>query len=104
MGEKRGDTGKILYDFNTSAVLEVCIKGTWYRTTCREFRSFDGARRTTQPVKQPAQGGDFTNIEMITQDYLGPVYMYLTNLRVPLTNSQTIVRVPVIEKKRKKSC
>ena len=37
MAEKRGFTGKLEYDFNTAGVLEVCIKGTWYRTTGREF-------------------------------------------------------------------
>ena len=47
MSEKKGLLEKMRYEFPTEAVLEVQIKGTWYRTTSREFRSFDGHRRYT---------------------------------------------------------
>ena len=56
MAEKRGHLEKMMYDFPTEAVLEVCIKGKWYRVTSREFRSFDGKRRYTKPERQPSQG------------------------------------------------
>jgi len=67
MAEKRGHTAKKLYDFNTSGVLEVCIKGNWYRTTCNDFRSFDGNRRITEPIKQPGIGDSFNDIELATE-------------------------------------
>lgn len=31
MGEKRGATGKLIYDFPTEAVLEVSLNNTFYR-------------------------------------------------------------------------
>jgi len=58
--EKTGATVKKLHDFDTSGALEVCIKGNWYRTTCNDFRSFDGKRRITQPIKQPGVGESFS--------------------------------------------
>ena len=42
MSEKRGLLEKMRYDFPTEAVLEVNIKGNWYRVTSQDFRSFDG--------------------------------------------------------------
>ena len=36
---------KMVYDFPTEGVLEVQIKGKWFRVTSREFRSFDSNRR-----------------------------------------------------------
>ena len=65
MGEKRGNTEKIKYDFDTARNLEIFmpnLKG-WYRVTSREFRSFNGKRRI--------QG----------EEYNGPVYLYGTNKR-----------------------
>ena len=93
MAEKRGFTGKLEYDFNTAGVLEVCIKGTWYRTTGREFRSFDGPRRITQPEKQPGKGiATFFDVNMVTNEYFGPVYFHSTNDTVTPNNSGTIRR------------
>ena len=93
MGEKRGFTGKLDNNFNTAGVLEVKIKGTWYRTTARDFRSFDGPRRITQPEKQPGKGiATFFDVNMITNEYFGPVYFHSTNYTVTPNNSGTIRR------------
>jgi hypothetical protein len=94
MAEKTGATVKKLYDFNTSGVLEVSIKGNWYRTTSNEFRSFDGMRRITEPIKQPGIGESFDNIEFKTYDYNGPVYILQTNLEVIRMDTETIVTNP----------
>lgn len=94
MSEKRGFTGKLQYDFNTAAVCEVCIKGNWYRTTAREFRSFDGSRRLTEPIKQPGIGDKFDDIEFHTYDYKGPVYVMQTNDQVIRMDTETIVTNP----------
>jgi len=88
MAEKTGNTVKLVYDFNTSGVCEVCIKGNWYRTTAREFRSFDGNRRITQPGTQIGTQD--------TYDYNGPVYVVQTNIQVERTYSETIVTNPNI--------
>ncbi len=90
--EKRGETVKLENHFNTAGVLEVCIKDTWYRVTSRDFRSFDGKRRITQPKKQPGQGiKGFFDIEMVTEDYYGPLYMHGTNNIVTPKNLNTII-------------
>ncbi len=91
MGEKRGNTGKLKYDFPTEGVLEVCIKDNWYRTTAKEFRSFDGPRRITKPIKQPALGESLFDVEMETISYQGPVYMYETNNEVLTCNEEKII-------------
>lgn len=90
--EKRGHLVKLEYDFNTAGVLEVCIKGNWYRVTSRDFRSFDGPRRITQPEKQPGHGiENFFNIKMITEEYIGPLYMHGTNNIVEPKNLETVI-------------
>ena len=50
MAEKRGETVKLIDNYNTAGVLEVKMGDTWYRTTSRDFRSFDGPRRITEPT------------------------------------------------------
>ena len=101
MAEKRGLTGKLVYDFNTAAVCEVCIKGNWYRTTAREFRSFDGSRRLTQPLKPVALGEDVVNTVMHTTEYNGAVYVMQTNNEVIRMNTETIVTNPFMPKVQK---
>ena len=101
MAEKTGHTAKKLYDFNTSGVLEVCIKGNWYRVTSNEFRSFDGKRRITEPVKQPGLGESMFDVPMKTYDYNGPVYILLTNLEVIRMDTETIVTNPKIPTNQK---
>jgi len=101
MAEKTGATVKKFYDFNTSGVLEVCIKENWYRTTSNEFRSFDGKRRITEPIKQPGLGESMFDVPMHTYDYNGPVYVLLTNLEVIRMDTETVVtnpKMPVVNK------
>lgn len=101
MAEKTGNTVKLAYDFNTSGVCEVCIKGNWYRTTAREFRSFDGKRRITEPIKQPGIGDSFNDLEFTTYEYNGPVYIVQTNTEVIRMDTETIVTNPKMPKSQK---
>jgi hypothetical protein len=94
--EKTGMTERLEYDFITHSVCEVRIKGVWYRTTPREFRSFDGERRLTLPHRQPGQGrlSEFMvggPLIMITTIYDGPLYIYSTNRIIPREDTETIV-------------
>ena len=87
MAEKRGHTEKLIYPFNTSGCLEVYMKETWYRATATEFRSFDGLRRITEPVR--VEHGN-VDVPMRTYDYWGPVYLYGTNKVMEFTNSGSL--------------
>ena len=93
MGEKRGFTGKLEYDFNTAGVLEVCMNSTWYRTTAREFRSFDGPRRITEPIQQPGKDiKSYSDIKFKTYDYYGPVYLFATNTLVEKKDTYKFIK------------
>jgi len=102
MAEKTGRTGKLINDFILHAILEVQIKGTWYRVTSSHFRSFDGNRQVTLPDRQPKQGeyeaffvgGTLT---LITETYDGPVFIEGTNRIVPRMNTETIISNPDIK-------
>ena len=99
--EKTGNTAKLHYDFNTAGVCEVCIKGTWYRTTARDFRSFDGNRRITEPAKQPGIGDKFEDMVFHTYEYSGPIYVLQTNLEVIRMDTELPVTNPYIETSQK---
>ena len=102
MAEKRGQLEKMRYDFPTEAVLEVQIKGKWYRVTSREFRSFDGKRRYTKPERQPGLGmKDIKDIPFITYEYNGPLYMFASNEEVVPLNNEKIVSTPYYEETNK---
>ena len=88
MAEKRGHTEKLNYPFNSAGLLEVYMKDTWYRATGKEFRSFNGPRRITEPTKVELGNVD---VPMRTYDYNGPVYMFGTNKEVPYTGVGKIV-------------
>ena len=96
--EKRGDTGKLEYDFPQQAACEVCIDETWYRVTERDFRSFDGPRRYTQEeyVKKGV-----INTPMKTYSYEGPVYMWGTNTSVPYEGTEKVITSPALDEQRK---
>jgi len=98
MAEKRGETEKLRYDFNTSGCLEVYMNDTWYRATGREFRSFDGPRRITEPTKVELGNVD---VPMKTYDYWGPVYMFGTNKEMTYTNSVSLYTGKIWERDRK---
>ena len=92
MGEKRGFTGQLIYDFRTEGVCEVLLKnGNWYRTTAREFRSFDGPRRLTMVIGKSILGHP-SDEELGTFEYNGPVYLYNSNKVVPYAGSKEFIR------------
>lgn len=90
MAEKRGATGKLIYDFPTQAVLEVKLNNKWYRTTAKDFRSFDGDRRYTEPIKQPGLNESLINVKTHTIEYNGPLFAYDSNEKLPKMNSGCI--------------
>jgi hypothetical protein len=69
MGEKRGATEKLVYDFPTEKNCQVLLNDKWYRVTPREFRSWGNKRRIVFYKDK---------IEDI-QEYIGPVYYWNTN-------------------------
>jgi hypothetical protein len=85
MGEKRGNTVKIKFEFNASALLEVQFKsGDWFRVTPSQFRAYDGPRRITEPTET---GLRIIHATMRTYDYEGPLYITGTNKEVAKTNN-----------------
>jgi hypothetical protein len=92
MAEKTGFTEKMIYDFDTAGVLEVFLPNLdgWYRVTSREFRSFDGRRRITRPIK-PQGRGEIYDIPMTTEEYFGPVFMLGTNMAAPYKGTHTFI-------------
>jgi len=77
---KRGETGKLVYDFDQSQHLEICIEDKWYRSTAREFRSFDGKRRINN------------------NNYEGSVYYFKTNDKVmSLLSKENIIYSPSVD-------
>lgn len=101
MAEKRGETEKLVFDFNTAGVLDVFIPklNDWYRTTAKDFRSFDGKRRITLPTTIE-KGNPW--VEMKTEEYNGPVYLWGTNTQVlDTTGEGKLVTSPYWEKSHK---
>ena len=78
MGEKRGETGKLEFDFNTAWAHEIQMNnGKCYRALDIHFRSFNGPRRISGP-KGIALG---EHLGSETFEYNGPTYYYKTNIR-----------------------
>lgn len=70
MSEKKGFTGTVQYDFDTSKNLEILLPtNEWHRVIPNEFRSFNGKRRITT----------YSQNNPIHTEYEGPVYLYRTN-------------------------
>ena len=117
MAEKTGHTAKKLYDFNTSGVLEVCIKDNWYRVTSNEFRSFEKFRNQISGMIHCSGGAQtkvlhfvdnvhvikdsMFDVPMKTYEYNGPVYVLLTNQEVIRMDTETIVTNPFMPKVEK---
>lgn len=70
MGEKRGKTVKLIYDFPTQLSTEVFMFDSWLRVTCDRFRSFNGPRRIMKFDKDN---------KAYYEEYKGPVYLFETN-------------------------
>lgn len=96
MSEKKGNTVKIIFDFDTCKCLEVYIEPMqkWYRVISKEFRSFSGKRRITTWDRED---------NPIYTDYDGPVYYYMTNTICKKPKEGEIQRLvtPAKPKKRK---
>jgi hypothetical protein len=92
MGEKRGFTGKLKFDFDPTAVLEVSYSDNdrWFRVTAETFRSFDGLRRVLNwtPVKRGMHS------ETIITQYDGPLYLWGTNTEVEKAGTEKVVSSP----------
>jgi hypothetical protein len=73
MAEKRGNTRKLIYDFDTSKCLEVEKNNKWYRVTADTFRSYGGKRRIMR----------YDQDDILYEDYVGVVYYNSTNIVVP---------------------
>lgn len=90
MSEKKGNTVKLVYDFNTAKETQIQYKeeGTWYRATCDTFRSFDGPRRIVY----------YVNNEAKPETYNGPLYYYKSNKKVKKKNTKKVVYLHEIDK------
>lgn len=101
MSEKRGETVKLINDFNTAGSLEVFntkLNG-WFRVTAKDFRSFDGKRRITQPTEVELGNVD---VNMRTDEYFGPVYLWGTNTEVlDTTGEGKLITSPYWDKSHK---
>ena len=99
MAEKRGEIEKMVFDFNTAGSLEINhpVVG-WHRVTARDFRSFDGERRITEPEYTRLST---VEVPMITREYFGPVYLWGTNKQVRYSNSGKLMDSPAYNRLNK---
>lgn len=79
MGEKRGKTVKLVFDFPTQLSAEIFSHNEWIRVTPNRFRSFNGKRRILKFDKEN---------KPYYEEYLGHVYLYETN-KVLKDNTKT---------------
>jgi len=79
MGEKRGKTVKLIFDFPTQLNTEIFSYDEWVRVTPNRFRSFNGKRRILKFDKEN---------KPYYEEYLGHVYLYETN-KVLKDNTKT---------------
>ena len=100
MAEKRGETEKLEFPFDTAGCLEVYMQSLndWYRVTAKEFRSFNGPRRITAPTH--VEKGN-VNIPLETEEYFGPVFLFGTNKVVEYSDTGSIEKNEIWEKARK---
>ena len=84
MSEKKGNTVKLVYDFNEARSCEIYSEGLkrYGRVTAREFRSFGGKRRILNV-------DDRDNV--FYEDYDGPVYWFGTNKKVSKADTKSEV-------------
>lgn len=98
MAEKRGETEKLRFDFNTAGALEIFMNDKWTRVTATDFRSFNGKRRITEPTEVILGN---VNVDMKTYEYFGPVYQFRTNKVVEFTESGSIEKSSVWDNRLK---
>lgn len=100
MAEKRGlEQQSLINEYNTAALLEIFMKGEWRRVITKDFRSFNGPRRITEPTK--VIRGDVWNVDMKTYEYHGPVYQWGTNTIVDYSDTGSLEKSERWEEARK---
>jgi len=97
---KRGEIEKLKFPFNTAGALEIYMPelGNWYRVTAKDFRSFNGQRRITEPTHTEHGNSD---IPTVTNEYFGPVFQYGTNKIIEFTNSGSLEKNEIWDKNHK---
>lgn len=97
MGEKRGNTGKLKFDFDPLDLLEIQFNDhdKWYRVTAEYFRSFDGKRRITYPTEVLRR---IAQVEMKTEEFEGNLYYWGTNNIAPKLGTGKTVSSPNLER------
>ena len=101
MSEKRGlEQLNLRNEFNTAGCLEIFNpeKEQWFRVTSKDFRSFNGPRRITEPVECKL---GTVNVEMQTYEYYGPVYQWGTNNLVDYSDTGSLEKSEIWNKARK---
>lgn len=88
MAEKRGlEQQSLINDYNTAGLLEIFINGKWTRVITKDFRSFNGPRRISEPTK--VELGNVV-VPMRTYEYYGPVYQWGTNTVVDFSDTGSL--------------
>lgn len=99
MAEKRGlENQNLINDYNTAGVLEIFQNDKWYRVTTKDFRSFNGPRRITEPTKVE-HGNPWVDLK--TYEYHGPVFKWGTNTVVDFSDTGSLEKSEVWNKARK---
>ena len=92
MSEKRGLQDQSLKnDYNTAGVLEVWVPklNGWYRVTSRDFRSFDGKRRITEPTETIQ--GDVWNVNIASRERIDALEQRVLELEKRLREKDSTV-------------
>jgi hypothetical protein len=94
---KRGETEKLEFPFNTAGLLEIFMPNLndWYRATAKDFRSFNGPRRISEPTEVILGNVD---VSMRTYDYYGPVFMWGTNKIIEYTDTGSLAKNEIWDK------
>ena len=80
------------------AASEIFQNDKWYRVTTKDFRSFNGPRRITEPTKVE-HGNPWVDLK--TYEYHGPVFKWGTNTVVDFSDTGSLEKSEVWNKARK---
>ena len=101
MAEKQGLLDQTLKnDYNTAGVLEVFMNEKWYRVTSKDFRSFNGPRRITEPSKIEHRN---PWVYMRTYEYYGPVFEWGSNTVIDFSDTGSLAKSKAWDIARKTS-
>ena len=99
MAEKGGlEQQNLINEYNVAGSLEIFMGGEWRRVTSKDFRSFNGPRKITQP--QYTELGN-VDVPMMTYEYFGPVYAWGTNNVIDYSDTGSLEKGKVWDKARK---